>query len=274
MNSRASAFLDDGCCVVAGVAPASLLERLRAAVRELLAGEPSASRERYRFHGSMIRVPYWRNAFASLIALEPALAALAGMGCSGIKWISGYVISKPAGGPALWWHQDWWAWDEPCSAAPIPPQIFLMYYLQDTDESNGCLRVIPGSHRRRVDLHAQLPEAHSDAVSDSPVAFSRHAGEVPVPVRAGDVVVGDARVLHATHANSSARERTCLTLWYAPRFASLPAAIRVKMAAQRGTPPAGAEPEALRRLRGLLPKQRRAQDPGPYNRTPGHHLEA
>ena len=53
-------------------------------------------------------------------------------------------------------------------------------------------------------------------------AFGRAVGEVDVPVRAGDVVIGDSRLLHAAHANSSDRWRTALTIWYWPAYDDLP----------------------------------------------------
>ena len=59
----------------------------------------------------------------------------------------GYSLSKPGGGPALYWHRDWHHWS--CKAESEQPrgtQLFLMVYLVDTTPDNGCLRVIPRSH--------------------------------------------------------------------------------------------------------------------------------
>ena len=41
------------------------------------------------------------------------------------------------------------------------------------------------------------------------------------PVQAGDLVIGDARVLHAAHANNSDAPRPVLTLWYLPQIDKL-----------------------------------------------------
>ena len=48
--------------------------------------------------------------------------------------------------------------------APVPPQVFCMYYLTDTCRENGCLRVIPGSHTRHNPLHDLVAEPHSAAL--------------------------------------------------------------------------------------------------------------
>ena len=109
-----------------------------------------------------------------------------------------------------------------------------MYYLTDTTLDNGCLRVLPGTHMRRHVLHdvlADQGEAHSDEVRDrsaeeeeSRLAITEAVeGDArDVCVSAGDVVVGDARVLHGTRPNGSDARRTLVTLWFHPHYDSLP----------------------------------------------------
>ena len=192
------------------------------------------------------------------------------------KWLSGYVISKPPRSPALWWHQDWWAWDEPESLSASPPQMFVMYYLRDVGPNDGCLRVIPGSHRRRHRLHDELPEAHSEKLRESGVAEraqSRQPDEVAVPVRAGDAVVGDVRLLHGTYANGSDRRRTCFTLWYLPTYDALSERLKSYVVQHPFLPPAGwwrrePEVEVPERLARLLPTYDGAAPPADYRRTP------
>ena len=94
--------------------------------------------------------------FAELIALPAALAALADLGFTEVTYTDGYIISKPPHSPQLFWHYDWFAWQEPEMHEAAPPQVFLMYYLTDTRRQNGCLRVIPGSHTRYNELHDLL----------------------------------------------------------------------------------------------------------------------
>ena len=52
---------------------------------------------------------------------------------------------------------------------------------------------------------ADLPE-HSDSVD----------GAVDVPVQAGDLILGDARVLHGARKNQTEQRRSLVTLWYMP----------------------------------------------------------
>jgi|EP01046_Picozoa_sp_COSAG06_P049884 ectoine hydroxylase-related dioxygenase (phytanoyl-CoA dioxygenase family) len=55
---------------------------------------------------------------------------------------------------------------------------------------------------RNVDLNALGPE-HDDEVE----------GSVDICVKAGDVVLGDNRVLHGARRNASEGRRTVITIW-------------------------------------------------------------
>ena len=107
--------------------------------------------------------------------------------------MSGYIISKPPHSPSLGWHQDGWFWDEEAGYGEHPSQLFAMIYLTNTSRRNGCLRVLPGTHRAEHPLHRKLGAAHSDAVRgvEEWEAAPEHAdadGEADVAVAAGDRV--------------------------------------------------------------------------------------
>ena len=223
----------DGFVVVRDVLDRPMLADLRRRTAALLAALPADHRRRQRATGSLIHIAA-DPGFARLIAWPKALAALEQAGLGGARFSSGYVISKPADGPPLFWHQDWWGWDHPSSYRGTVQQVFLMYYLTDTDIENGCLRVLPGSHRRRHTMHALLASAHAErlatAADPGDPAFAAAGDERAVPVAAGDLVIGDARLLHGAYANRSAAERPLITLWYHPHFQRQPAAIRARVA--------------------------------------------
>ena len=223
----------DGFCLLEGVIDEGMIERLREVTDGVIARQEAAHFERQRALGSLIRVtedPF----MARLIAYRPILEALAGLGFPDPKWGSGFIISKPPSSPPLFWHQDARFWDEQISYTARTIQCFLMIYLVDTTRHNGCLRLIPGSHLKRHRLHDALPDAHEEVLSRATdmahLAFQRADGEVDVPARAGDVVMGSARLLHAAHGNLSDKRRTNITLWYYPDFANLPESIRAYLA--------------------------------------------
>ena len=95
---------------------------------------------------------------------------------------------------------------------------FLSYYLTDTSRKNGCLRVIPGTHRKRHQLHDILPDAHSpeiQAIEDlaHPV-FADYPEATDVPLKAGDLIIADARLIHAAWPNQTDQRRTLLLAWH------------------------------------------------------------
>ena len=128
------------------------------------------------------------------------------------------VLSKPPFGPPLYWHQDMMNWNHPEAASPWPTRVFLSYYMTDTTIENGCLRAIPGTHRKRIPLHDLLPAAHGteiQAIEDlSDPVFMDHPDAVDLPVCAGDLVINDARLLHAARANNTDQRRTLVLQWH------------------------------------------------------------
>ena len=139
------------------VLPVSLLADLRRVTDDLLNQRDNTP---FQSQGSMLPATE-HPLFASLIALPEALACLAQLGFADPAYSDGYIISKPPKGMRLFWHYDWFAWQDERSYQNPPPQVFVMYYLTDTTRENGCLRVIPGSHLSENPLHRLLGNPHS-----------------------------------------------------------------------------------------------------------------
>ncbi|MDE0324197.1 MAG: phytanoyl-CoA dioxygenase family protein [Candidatus Poribacteria bacterium] len=267
-------LIADGYCVVADVLKEEMLTQLRTVTDELLDAQTEDQREAYRSSGSMISV-YMHSLFAELVVYPRTLEALETLGFLRPKWSSGYVISKPPQSPPLFWHQDWWGWNDPCSYTALPQQLFLMYYLVDTTPYNGCLRVIKGSHLNRHLLHDILPDAHGEALqrvddANHP-AYQHFSGEVDIPVKAGDLVIGDSRLLHASHGNQSDERRTVITLWYHPFFALLPAPMQAHIGRLRQRL-AWSEAD-WKRIAEIAPVCKSDVEPLKWNRNPGPELK-
>lgn len=267
-TTRVNQLLAHGFCIFEDALDTAMLAALRATSERVLTAQSEAERARQRTTGSMASVmadPF----FADIIAHPKALAALAALGYQQPTFSDGYIISKPPHSPRLFWHYDWFAWEDPRSYEPEPMQVFLMYYLSDTGPQNGCLRVIPGSHYQHNALHDVLAAPHSEQLArgenlDS-VEFSQRPDEIDVPMRAGDLLLGDARLLHATHANSTDQRRTLLTLWYQPNLRALPERMQAQMAAKAQQVPESWPSEARRKVEALLPTYH--GDAAPYERS-------
>ena len=230
-------LMREGFCIFENVLEQGMVARLNAMSEWTIAQEDADHFEKNRAQGCII--PYWRfphPAFTELISYPGAMAVLAELGFNRPKVWSGFVISKPPHSPPLYWHQDGVLWDHPISYTDQPQQYFLMYYLVDTNRGNGCLRLIPGSHLKRHALHDLKRKAHEDdgvrrATDMDHPALQQAQGEVDVPVRAGDLVIGDSRLLHSAHGNKTDQRRTVLTIWYWPAYDDLPVDVKSLIAA-------------------------------------------
>ncbi len=213
----------DGFCVIEDVANKSLLEKTCACATQAVASLDDDQLARARSPGSLINSDV-QPALADLIGNPRALRALNEIGLHDIMFWKAVIISKPPGGPRLYWHQDCMMWHDPRAYSDVPPMIFLMYYLEDTARDNGCIRVLPGTHRMRHVLHS-MGAAHTYDINsvenpDDP-RFLNYPDEQDLPMRAGDLLVGDARMFHATHENGSFARRTVITIWFHPYFNEL-----------------------------------------------------
>ena len=213
------------------------------------------------------------------IAYPRAMSGLAELGFENPKVWSGFVISKPPHAPPLYWHQDGVLWNHPISYTDTPQQYFLMYYLVDTSPRNGCLRAIPGSHLKRHPLHSLDRKAHQDdevkrAVNMNHPALQPAEDEIDVPVKAGDVVIGDSRLLHSAHANQTDERRTVLTIWYWLAYGSLPEDVRALIAQHITDSTEWSEwVEQTRSITGrLIPVSESDVEPVPSNNFPGTDL--
>jgi phytanoyl-CoA hydroxylase len=223
-------FMDDGFHVFRNMLEPELIDTLRGITDDVLAQQEKAHFEQQRAPGSMVLID-WEMAYrydvlAELIAHPKMLKGLSELGFAEPKFGHGRIISKPPHSPRLFWHEDGRFWDDPVSYTPQPIQCFLMYYLVDTTQENGCLRVIPGSHLKRHALHDQVPERHAEKLKTyadpDHIAFQHAEGEIDVPVKAGDAVMGYGTLFHSAHANRTNQRRTGLTMWYYPDFVDLP----------------------------------------------------
>lgn len=219
MTPRGAALAARGYAVLRGFLAPEALAAVRGAVDAAVRRPAVAGCERP--HNELIPLR-WDDPTVDLIlgAAERRRAIAAATGGDDVRWISGYVSVKPAHSAPLWWHQDWWCWDHPVSFLAGAPQVALLCYLSATDERHGALRVLPGTHRRSVALHALLPEAHAggDRLPPDHAALCDQPGQVTVAAQVGDAVLLDYRVLHGTHPNAAAGCRDCVLLSFTPSW--------------------------------------------------------
>ncbi|MYB93793.1 methyltransferase domain-containing protein [Candidatus Poribacteria bacterium] len=101
-------------------------------------------------------------------------------------------------------------------------------------------------------------------------AYQHFPGEVDIPVKAGDLVIGDSRLLHASHGNQSDERRTVITLWYHPFFALLPAEMQAHIGRLRQR--LAWSDADWARIAELAPICKSDVEPLKWNRNPGPEL--
>ena len=233
LSQKQMRLLRDGFCVVPNVIEGDFLQEIQAFTADFLAKQPRNPNHRYpHFHLSSTRrsvthdempLDGLQHEIAHRIIHDHAILRV--LEKLGMEWetrpSSLTILSKPAGAKRLYWHQDqgeWWA--HPAHSSPWPVRLFVSFYLVDTTPDNGCFQAIPGTHRRRIELHKHLVANHKqqqDEIAaigeDKHPAMLNHPDAIDVAVRAGDMVVADSRVLHATYANITAHDRNSILIW-------------------------------------------------------------
>ncbi len=132
------------------------------------------------------------------------------MGRDLILWGS-QVFSKPASdGLAIPWHQDGQYW-------PVRPRrtVTVWIAIDRADVDNGCMRVIPGTHRQGLMAH--------ESTDDEGLALNQGVAEpidesaaVDVVLEPGQFSLHDAMLVHGSNANRSGRRRCGYAIRYMP----------------------------------------------------------
>ncbi len=118
-----------------------------------------------------------------------------------------HAIMKPAQhGTSTPWHQDE---AYACMPGHDAHSCAIWMALQDATIENGCLWYVPGSHHGQLRAHRPIggdPLVHGLETLDCDPAQG-----VPVPVRAGGMVIHHARTLHYAGPNRTAAPRFAYT---------------------------------------------------------------
>ena len=130
----------------------------------------------------------------------------------GIALFSAKLISKGPNEPnnVCHWHQDEAYWHT-YSESQCRMSIWLP--LQDTDKQNGCLRVIPGTHKKGVIIPHQPRKSRNYGACR--LSFSPGERELPntfyCEVPAGSAVLFSNKLCHSSLGNYTNQHRFILT---------------------------------------------------------------
>lgn len=128
-------------------------------------------------------------------------------------WASNYFIKEPLTTETVAWHQDGYYW-------PLKPVKSATVWIgcTDSDEDNGAMQVIPGSHKAGLLKHARLDESQTDSVLHLQCETEQfsEADAQSLIIEAGQISIHDDKIVHGSPANPSNRRRVALTARYSP----------------------------------------------------------
>jgi phytanoyl-CoA hydroxylase len=122
---------------------------------------------------------------------------------------TGY-LSKPArDGQAVLWHQDGSYW-------PLDPMNVATLWLavDPSTPVNGCMRVIPGSHRTGLSTIQERKDVPNVLQSGMDSELVDEEKAVDMALNPGDVSVHHPNVIHGSEANNSDQRRCGLIIRY------------------------------------------------------------
>ena len=125
MNKLKSELFEKGYVKISNLIDKDLLTKTNNLTTNLVNQQSEEDKKKQVSTGSMISVSN-DESFLNLIVNDELLKIFSKMGYSNPKWSSGYIIGKTANSAPLYWHTDWWAWDDPISFAKKPPMIFVI----------------------------------------------------------------------------------------------------------------------------------------------------
>jgi phytanoyl-CoA hydroxylase len=200
-------FARDGYVFARKVIDQELIAEARAHIAWLLRRHPQVRPEQLRTN-LVVDDPFWVRLVADDRLLDIAEQFI---GPDIALFGSQYIAKPPRDGQAVLWHQDGSYW-------PLEPKVAtsLWLALDDSLPENGCMRVIPGSHRSALQaIHARADVANALASGMDPRLVDE-AQAVDVTLAPGDVSIHHPQLIHGSNANTSDRWRRALTIRYIP----------------------------------------------------------
>jgi len=208
-------FHRDGFVVARNVFSAAEAAALKNEARRVVAPEPgdrpaadAKAREDFRRHGVFLGLAANSPLFRDAARHPEIVAALRRILGPHVVFLNDKLVRKSAdtdfGSP---WHQDYPYWKG-------SHKLSVWIALDAATAGNGCLKVIPGSHRVGVldhggdanDGHGFNNRLTSDLVNEEEA--------VPVEVEAGSAIIFGDLLFHASYPNTSGKDRWALISTY------------------------------------------------------------
>lgn len=207
-------FHEDGLVVPDYRVPDDILDDMRQAVDRLIADHPDVRPEQL----SGPHNPWGQSAglvgnerFLDFCRFDEILDMVEQLiGPDIILWGS-MLFAKPEGtGLAVPWHQDGQYW-------PISPlsTVTVRLAIDGSYPENGCMRIVPGSHKRREILEHSVQKRDDYAIKQEIVGLD-DSNAKDVVLDPGQISIHDVYTVHGSNPNTSGRRRADYAIRYMP----------------------------------------------------------
>jgi hypothetical protein len=205
-SSLAEDFRRDGCAGPFRVCAPTDCAALQAAYFAAAGVDPAA------WSPASAKLSAWHHhqRWAYELATSPAILDRVEeiLGPDLVLWAMFAWYKEPRTEKRIPWHQDASYW-------PLEPKLNVTAWLalDHCDPDNGCLRVIPGTHRAAID-HVAVDDTTSwfNKGADPAAVDERQARDLVL--QPGEFVLFNEGTLHGSEPNRSARPRLALSLRY------------------------------------------------------------
>jgi phytanoyl-CoA hydroxylase len=204
-------YEEDGFAIIPNVIDADLVGEASEHVAWLQRRYPELRPE--EFHHPLIR----NDAFWVRLVSDPRLVDVAEaiIGPNIALFTAHYVCKPPHDGQPVLWHQDGAYWNlDPMEA------VTVWLAVDESTPENGCLQVIPGSHReplRKPDLRTDIQNMLASEIGSEYIErWEAERGVRDIVLKPGDVSIHHPAILHRSQANLSGKRRCGLDMGFMP----------------------------------------------------------
>ena len=157
--------------------------------------------------------PHNKNPFWLQLCRHPKIldAVEAVLGKNLILIMSHLIVKPPCDGLSVAWHQDNTYWH----SVKGTDVATVWLAIDDADQENGCMRVIPTSHAGYPEMDKFSTGANDLLGLTVEVTSEMESAALPLEMKAGSLSIHDSYVVHGSNVNSSQRRRAAYTMRYA-----------------------------------------------------------
>ena len=126
-----------------------------------------------------------------------------------LLYSTSFVFKEPKSKAHISWHQDltYWGFND-------DKQIAAWIALTDVTEENGCMYMIPGSHKNGQLSHKTTSDKHNLLHHGQTIENASKEDAVSLPLRAGEASLHHGWTMHTSYPNQSNERRIGLTVNY------------------------------------------------------------